>query len=260
MRTYVITGAASGIGLTARRLLEEDGHTVIGVDLHGTEVVADLSTPEGRAGMVRDVERLSGGTVDGLLAVAGLASDTVATAKVNYFGMVASLEGLRPLLERSDAPRAVAVASMAVLFPNDEELATALEAGNEPAALVRAEQITDKSGLIYATTKRSIARWVRRVAPSADWAGKGIALNAVAPGVVETPMMAEQLATEEGRRQIEGMVPMPLNGISRPEDVAVVLRWLSSVEAAHLCGQVIFVDGGSDAVIRGDSVFPFSSH
>jgi hypothetical protein len=50
-------------------------------------------------------------------------------------------------------------------------------------------------------------------------------------------------------------VPMPLNGIFQPDAVASLLDWLSSEDNAHLCGQVIFIDGGSDAVIRGDSTF-----
>ena len=51
------------------------------------------------------------------------------------------------------------------------------------------------------------------------------------------------------------MVPMPLNGIFQPRDVAYLLAWLTSEENAHLCGQVVFIDGGSDAVIRGDSTW-----
>jgi hypothetical protein len=51
------------------------------------------------------------------------------------------------------------------------------------------------------------------------------------------------------------MVPMPLNGIFQPRDVGYLLAWLTSEENAHLCGQVVFIDGGSDAVIRGDSTW-----
>ena len=48
-RTYVVTGAASGIGKATRELLLERGHTVIGVDIRDADVTVDLSTAEGRA-------------------------------------------------------------------------------------------------------------------------------------------------------------------------------------------------------------------
>lgn len=80
-------------------------------------------------------------------------------------------------------------------------------------------------------------------------------LNAVAPGVVETPMTAAFTGSKEARESILTMVPMPLNGIFEPRDAAYLLAWLTSEENAHLCGQVVFIDGGSDAVIRGDSTW-----
>ena len=61
MATVCITGAAGGIGLATRRLLEARGDTVIGVDLRGAEVDADLSTAEGRAAMVAGVAEPAGG-------------------------------------------------------------------------------------------------------------------------------------------------------------------------------------------------------
>jgi NAD(P)-dependent dehydrogenase (short-subunit alcohol dehydrogenase family) len=60
---------------------------------------------------------------------------------------------------------------------------------------------------------------------------------------------------KEARESVLSMVPMPLNGIFPPRDVAYLLAWLTSEENAHLCGQVVFIDGGSDAVIRGDSTW-----
>ncbi len=62
-------------------------------------------------------------------------------------------------------------------------------------------------------------------------------------------------STPEAREAILKQVPMPLNGIFTPDAVASLLDWLSSEDNAHLCGQVIFIDGGSDVVIRGDSTF-----
>ncbi|MBU4335264.1 MAG: SDR family NAD(P)-dependent oxidoreductase, partial [Actinobacteria bacterium] len=216
-RTSVVTGAASGIGLTTTKLLESRGERVIGVDLHDADVVADLTTERGRTDMVERVRELSGGTLDALYAVAGLALPIPATVAVNYFGMVATLVGLRPLLLGSPAPRAVGVASMASLFPVDDELVANLTAGDEPAALARAEILAKEpettGGLIYGSTKKAFAQWVRRSAATADWAGASIPLNAVAPGIIATPMTADLMATDEARAALLRQVPMPLNGV-----------------------------------------------
>ncbi|MHC6591648.1 SDR family oxidoreductase [Arthrobacter sp. C152] len=257
-RTSVITGAASGIGKATRELLEQRGERVIGVDLHDAEVVADLSTADGRAGMVDVVREDSGGRIDAIYAVAGLALPAPPTVAVNFFGTVATLEGLRPLLAGSDAPRALLVSSMAALMASDDDLVALLAAGDEPAALARAEVLAKEpatGGLIYCSTKLALSRWVRRQAATAEWAGAGIPLNAVAPGVIATPMTAELIATEEARAALLKSVPMPLNGIAEPIVVARLLAWLNSGENTHLCGQIVYVDGGSDVVLRGDSVW-----
>jgi NAD(P)-dependent dehydrogenase (short-subunit alcohol dehydrogenase family) len=100
-RKYVVTGAASGIGQALTEQLRGEGHTVYGVDLRGADVNVDLTTAEGRAALVTEVTELSGGAIDAVVAVAGLAAPIPATAGVNYFGTIATLEGLRPLLARA---------------------------------------------------------------------------------------------------------------------------------------------------------------
>lgn len=256
-RTTVVTGAASGIGKATAELLVERGQRVIGVDVADSDVVADLSTPDGRSHMIDRVRELSGGVVDAIIANAGLSTPTVRTVAVNYFGAVQTLAGLRPLLAQSAAPRAVATASMASLFPPDEQLLEALLADDEEAATARGAELEaaggDLGSLIYGTTKRALVRWVRRHAPSADWAGAGISLNAIGPGVVETPMTSAFTGSAEARDAILQTVPMPLGGIFQPRDVAYLLAWLTSEENGHLCGQVVFIDGGSDAIIRGEA-------
>jgi len=257
-RTFVVTGAASGIGKTTAELLQSRGETVIGVDLRETDINVDLTTAEGRTALVEQVREKSGGSIDGILAIAGLAHPIPATVGVNFFGMVATLEGLRPLLAGSDAPRAAGVASMASLNPVDDELVAAMTAGDEAAALARAEILAgdESTGyLIYGSTKKAFAQWIRRTAPTDEWAAAGIPLNAIAPGVIVTPMTAPLLETEEGREQIRAGVPMPLNGFAEAIVPARLLAWLVSEENTHLCGQVVFVDGGSDVVIRGDSTW-----
>ena len=71
-RTYVITGSASGIGAAPRALLEKDGYRVIGVDIGEAEVVSDLGTEDGRSAIVERVVELSEGSVDAVIACAGL--------------------------------------------------------------------------------------------------------------------------------------------------------------------------------------------
>jgi len=258
-RTSVVTGAASGIGKATRELLLERGEKVIGVDIRDADIIVDLSTPAGRTALVEQVTAHSGGSIDAILAIAGLATPTAATVAVNYFGTVATLEGLRPLLLKSSAPRAVAVSSMASLFPPDDTLLAALLAGDEKTALERATALEtgspEEGSLIYGTTKRALARWIRSHAATDAWAGASIPLNGVAPGVVVTPMTAAMVDTPQQRDEMLKMVPMPLNGIFEPRSVAYLLAWLTSEENAHLCGQVVFIDGGSDVVIRQDSTW-----
>jgi NAD(P)-dependent dehydrogenase (short-subunit alcohol dehydrogenase family) len=255
-RTYLVTGAASGIGLALTKRLQHDGHTVIGVDLRDTDITADLTTEQGRADMVTQATERSGGTLDAVVAVAGLAAPIPATVGVNYFGAIATLEGLRPLLAKSAAPRAAVVASLAAIEPTDAELHAALLSGDEAEALAIAARIaaTAESGAsntIYPSTKNAIALWVRNNAPTDAWAGASIPLNAIAPGVIETPMTGDILKTEEGRAALKASGPAPLNGPAAPATApANLLAWLVSEENTFVTGQIIFIDGGADSIRR----------
>ena len=253
-RTNVVTGVASGIGKATATLLKSRGERVIGVDLHDADVTADLSSPDGLAQMVESVKAASGGSIDAIYAIAGLAHDTSATVKINFFGMVGTLVGLRPLLAGSDSPRAQAIASMASLQDADDQLVAAMLSDDRDAAVARADAIAGQN-LIYASTKQAFARWIRRNAANPEWAGESIPLNAVAPGIIRTPMTQDMIATDEATKQLLQVVPMPLNGVAEPTVVAELLTWLGSPANTHLCGQVVFVDGGSDVVIRGDSTW-----
>ena len=257
MRTVVITGSASGIGFATAAILRDLGDRVIGVDVHDADVTADLTTARGRTAMVEGVRELSGGTVDVVVANAGLALPVANTFAVNYFGAVATLEGLRPMLLRSDAPRAALTSSTASLLTHDDVLVDAALAGDEIKAMVRAQELVDADlgDLVYASSKVALSRWMRRNAPTSRWAGRGIPLNGIGPGVVETPMTADLMSTDEKRAALAEMVPMPLHGLMQAEVPARVLAWLVSEENTHLCGQLVFVDGGSDAVMRGDSTW-----
>ena len=112
MRTIAITGSAGGIGGALRARLEGQGDQVIGIDVRDAEVIADLATADGRAAMVAAVTERSGGALDGVVAAAGVTHDDGAlVTSINYFGAIATLEGLRSLLVGRPGASAVAVAS-----------------------------------------------------------------------------------------------------------------------------------------------------
>lgn len=261
-RTYVVTGSASGIGATTARLLAERGERVIGIDLRNADIEADLSVPEGRADAAARAIELAGGTIDAVIACAGISAPIPKTISVNYFGVTELLTALLPALAASDAPRAAVVSSMASLQPNSVEMVEAALAADEASALRIAAELAEQGPevgyLVYPSSKRALARWVRRESITPAWAGAGIPLNAVAPGTVITPMTADLLKTPEGAAMVDAAVPMPLNYHQPPESVANLLIWLTSVENSHLAGQVIYDDGGADATLRGDDIWSWN--
>ena len=256
-RLVVVTGAASGIGAAVRRLLEEQGDRVLGVDLQGTEVVADLGTADGRAAAVAGVLERAGGVVDGVVTCAGLSVPSAALPRVNFFGTTALVGGLRAALAASTAPRVVLIGSISGTQPVDRELVAALLAGDEEAAqrLSEAALADGRAQQLYPSSKAALAQWARRTAVAPGWAEAGIAVNVVAPGVVLTPMSAALVSDPQMKQVMDAAVPMPLHGYAEPEDVARVVGFLVSPALTHVTGQVLYVDGGAEATLRDPSHF-----
>jgi NAD(P)-dependent dehydrogenase (short-subunit alcohol dehydrogenase family) len=254
-RTMVVTGSASGMGAATRARLEADGHRVVGVDLRDAEVVADLSTAEGRRAAVEGVAEQTRGVVDGLATWAGIAglTDTPGSlvASVNYFGTIALLEGVRPMLAAGTDAAAVAISSNSTTCQPGvpQTLIDACLAGDE----VEARAVADDAGgmATYPATKTALAWWSRRHAPTEEWAGAGITLNVVAPGAVETPLLQ---ATREDSEigQFVDAFPIPVGRKGTPDELAAFIAFLLGPEARFFCGSVIFVDGGTDALMRAD--------
>jgi NAD(P)-dependent dehydrogenase (short-subunit alcohol dehydrogenase family) len=256
-RTVAVTGSASGIGLALRQRLERAGERVIGVDLSGAEVMADLSSSGGRRAAIDGVLRACDGRLDGVVACAGIGpqqDDTVRIAAVNYFGAVAVLTGLRPALARGAQPAAVAVASnSATLTPGiDGPFATACLDGDETEARRLAAELNGTS--VYAGSKLALVRWLRRQAIVPDWGGAGIRLNAVAPGPTLTPLLQAGLDHPTMGPAIRGL-PIPLSGgFAGSDTVAAAIAFLLGPEASFCCGSILFVDGGTDSLARPDAI------
>lgn len=249
-RTYLITGAASGIGAATAALVEEQAGKVIRCDLHDADIEVDLSTSEGRETLAAQAAEYQ--SIDAVLAIAG--GGQRGLIETNFFGAVATLEGVRPMLLQSDAPRAVVISSTASLAKADNKTVELCLAGDEAGAVAAAAAVPPDGGPgAYGFAKRALNRWVRRVAPTAEWGGSGIPLNVVAPGVIDTP--AAKYITEDPavRAVIEARSPQPLGFPGEPEWVAELILWLASPANRFVTGQIIFCDGGADASMIGDA-------
>lgn len=258
MGTYVVTGSASGMGRATAERLRLAGHSVIGVDIKDAEVTTDLSTAAGRSTAGEAVLQRCSGALDGAVLAAGLGpipGRDHLIAQVNFFGVVDLLTVLRPALARTGKAKVVVVASNSTtvtpLVPR--RAIRALLAG-DPDKAVRAVRWFGKRSapMIYAASKIAVARWVRRNAVTREWAGAGIRLNAIAPGAVMTPLLAEQMANPTEAKAIDAF-PVPIGGFGDPGHLAEWIIFMLSDAADFLCGSVIFVDGGSDAYFRADS-------
>lgn len=254
MGTIAITGSASGIGAATRSRLTGGGHTVIGVDQRDAEVVADLSTPEGRQAAVDGVLERCGGRLDGLLTAAGVGPpfDAEQMISINYFGSEALLTALRPALAASGDAQVVAISSNSTTTMPDqpEELTQACLDGDEAGARVLAARHGDF--FAYPCSKVAIARYVRRNAPTPDWAGSGIRLNAIAPGATLTPLLQAGLDSEEFGQAIRDF-PVPTGGFGTADDIAAWIEHMLVGDGARfMCGSLVFVDGGTDAMVRPD--------
>ena len=169
---------------------------------------------------------------------------------VNYFGTVELLEGLRPLLVAGGAGgAAVAISSNSTTVQPDVPLAVidACLEGDEVRAAAAADE-GDSIGA-YAASKIAVAHWVRRHATGPEWAGAGLRLNAVAPGMIDTPMVAAMRADERTGPMLD-MLPIPLGRPGRAEEIAALVDFLVGPDSSFFCGSVVFCDGGSDALLR----------
>ena len=239
----IVTGAAQGIGAATARLLVTRGYAVSFVDRNGDEleraidgldkarvlaVVADVSSAD-------DMNRVAAetlakwGRIDGLHINAGIIgaggpirsadpADLDRVIAVNVRGALHSLQAVLPAMLKQGKGSVVFTASTAGLRPSP--------------------------GIgIYSVSKYAVVGLMKNAA--ADLGPAGIRVNAVAPGLTDTPAYREtsQRASAGGGKIFDNR-SLPLGRIGAPEEVGEAVCWLFSDEARYVTGAVLNVDGG----------------
>lgn len=254
MGTYALTGGASGIGAALASALSEQGHRIINVDIKDADIIADLSTPQGRRTAVTGVRALAPDGLDGLVPLAGVPGGgppgTLITA-VNFYGTVEFLEGLKDLLALKKGTVVLLCSNSAPMSSGDESLLGALLESDETEALRIAREEDD--GMHYMVGKRALNYWMRR--HSMEYAELGIRMNAVAPGPVDTPMTKPLLDDPNMAPVMQGLLEAtPLKRMGQPQEIADCILFLLSPQSAYVCGSTLFIDGGFDAHTRTDQI------
>ncbi|MET0198049.1 MAG: SDR family oxidoreductase [Rhodococcus fascians] len=225
--TVLITGAGSGMGAARVERLRRADRPVVGVDLANADVVADLGTDVGREAVV---DAVAGRQLHGACTFAGVSGfggrPGSLVVSINYFGSIRVLESLRPQLAAAKGAAVAVSSNSATTAPGlDERLVNACLAGDEQGARDLADEIGGPGA--YAASKLAGARWVRRTAPSADWAGNKISLNALSPGHIDTALTAEMMR-EEIARDIIARSPLPIGRPGQPHEVAALTEFSSA--------------------------------
>lgn len=254
MAMFALTGGATGIGAELRRQLLGQGDQVISVDIKDGDIIADLSTAAGRDAAVAGIRERAPEGLDGFIPCAGLppvARPLSLIASVNYFAAVDMAERLRALVAARRGTMLIVSSNSAPMLPAEDPFVQACLSGDEAAALAEVE--TRDGHTAYAGSKRAITQWMR--SHVVEYAQAGVRLNAVAPGITRTPLSEQVMSDEElgpAMQQFGDMTPW--GGTAQPAQIANVMRFMLSPESDFMCGSTVFVDGGSDAMMRPEAI------
>jgi len=240
-KTALITGASRGMGRASALALAKDGAQVLvhygrgaaeaeavvaqirKAGGHADAIAVDLSAPDGPHILAKRVRAIVGDRLDILVANAGISkAASIEDTKVEDFDNLFAVNVRAPFFLVQQLLPALCNGS-AIIFTSS--LAAHASVGTLSA---------------YAATKGALDTLVRHFASALG--SRGIRVNAVAPGVVDTDM-SSFAKTEAGREVMLGM--QALKRVAQPNDIAPVVAFLASDEARWITGDTIHVDGGS---------------
>lgn len=263
MGVYAITGGSGGIGLRVISQLEKQGHETINIDWKTGDIQADLSIPEGRQKVIDELHELHPEGLDGLILCAGVPGschDLRLILSLNFFGTISIIKGAYDLLEKKGGSCVATVSNAISQGDLRMDLADILNNNNEDELrILDLVSNLDENDLLtgnrlYVASKYALARWVRR--HSASYAANGVRINAVAPGNVNTSMTATMSVDE---KTALNALPIPTKygkeTLMEPDEIASAINFLISKEARGVNGIIMFVDGGTDALLNSEKVY-----
>lgn len=236
-RLALVTGASRGIGLGVARAMVRAGARVVLTARGGAELdaaAAELKAP------VLPLDLFDTGGIapwyDELVARHGRPD-----ILVNAAGMTRRTPAEEIDITEWDAILSLNLTSVFVL---SQAFARQLIAAGEPGRIVNIASLMSfaarRTVAAYTASKGGIAQLTKALA--VDWADKGIHVNAVAPGYIDTPLNAPLLADAEFSAWVCKRTPLGRWGT--PEDIALAAVFLASAASDFITGQVIYVDGG----------------
>jgi NAD(P)-dependent dehydrogenase (short-subunit alcohol dehydrogenase family) len=243
----VVTGAASGIGRACARALAAVGRPVAAWDIDGAGAEATAKSIADDFGVATHSVALD---VQDRAAINAAVAPTV-EALGSVGGLVHAAGIVRPALEGivdTDTWDDVLTVNLRAHGDIVNALLPALRASGSGAAVVGIASI---EGLIghgaipsYVASKHGLIGLTRSLAHRLG--GEGIRANAVCPGYIETPMLMPAIPSDAARASFESKIP--LGRLGQPDDIARVVRFLLSDEAAYVNGAAIVVDAGFTAI------------
>jgi NAD(P)-dependent dehydrogenase (short-subunit alcohol dehydrogenase family) len=227
----VVTGAAGGVGHGVASWLAERGAQVFALDRRrpesgpGTFVEVDVLSEASVDAAVQEIVRTAG-RIDGLVAAAGLAEEATPaeemslavwqrTIGVNLTGVFLTCQRVGRVMLEQQSGRIVTIASM-----------SGAHIVNVPQQQVAYN--ASKAGLVAMTKSLAL-----------EWADRGVRVNALSPGYIDTPLLDNRRDLHEGWKSAT-----PLHRFATTQEIASATAWLLSDEAAFCCGTELLMDGG----------------
>lgn len=247
----VVTGAGSGMGQACVDRLRPTVDHLLAVDLREPDidgalgVACDVTDRAAVAALVDQVEAL--GSLRALAHAAGLSPTMAAPRRiveVNLVGTVRLLDAFEPLATTGSA--AVCFSSSAGYLPPEflgPELTELVRDPRDDDFLDRVEAVLTDSGLAYAWSKKGVQLEAARAA--VRWGRRGARVVSLSPGLIDTPMGRQEFANQPMMKPM--LDNTPLGRFGTAEEIAAVVAFLLSDDAAFVSGVDLLVDGGCQA-------------